>query len=119
MKRIAILTCWKWNERCTGALCLKVFNNRSQYFSRYKDEAIELAAFWRCNGCDIDFRENAGMQEKIARILKEKIDVVHVGLCTQLKNEDNPEIRIECEEITRICRFLEERGIEIVRGTHK
>ena len=50
MKKIVVLRCLKAEENCTGASCLKAFNNKSAYFSRYADQEIELAAFMSCNG---------------------------------------------------------------------
>ena len=42
MKKIVVLRCLKAEENCTGASCLKAFNNKSAYFSRYADQEIEL-----------------------------------------------------------------------------
>lgn len=117
--KVAILNCLKANDCCTGAACLKALNNRKDYFSLYKQEKIELVAFLRCNGCGTHFAHDKRMQEKMERLLKEKVDILHLGICTQLKYKENNKIRTECAEITRICNFLEQKGIQIVRGTHK
>ena len=45
MKKIVILTCKKASRVCTGAACLKAFNQKTKTFEQYLDEPIELEAF--------------------------------------------------------------------------
>lgn len=51
--------------------------------------------------------------EKADRLVSEKISVIHVGVCRL--NEEKK----ECPRITQICGLIEERGIKVIRGTHK
>ena len=51
--------------------------------------------------------------EKIDRLVSEEIKVMHVGAC-RLDGKKK-----ECPRITRICEMLEDRGIQVVRGTHR
>ena len=46
MKKIVILACQKANTVCTGAGCLKAFNQKTKSFARYQNEEIELEAFF-------------------------------------------------------------------------
>ena len=52
MKNIAILTCLKANDVCTGASCLDAFYNKKGFFTQYTNDDTKLVAFWTCNGCD-------------------------------------------------------------------
>ena len=89
MKKIVVLRCLKAEENCAGASCLKAFNNKSAYFSRYADQEIELAAFMSCNGCEnIKFSSKIGFNEKLERILRIRPDAVHIGICCQTRTAD-------------------------------
>lgn len=118
MKKIAILTCLRANECCTGASCFSALHRRRAHFSAYEGEEVELAAFWSCNGCGRPVEGDRGMAEKIERLLREGIDVLHVGVCTQRRSRENPGERHECPTITEICRIFEDKGVTVVRGTH-
>ena len=109
MKKIVMLTCLKANTVCTGAGCLKAFNERTKTFSRYGGEELELEAFFRCNGCGV---WDEGMEEKLERLISIKPDAVHLGVCTKLKDGTR------CPTIERIAKRLEEDGAHIVDGTH-
>ena len=119
MKKIAILTCLKANSCCTGASCFTALNRRRDSFAPYEGEEVELLAFWKCNGCGHPVEGDPGLQEKIERLLKEGVEVLHLGVCTQVRSRDNPRQRRECPTITDICRRFEEKGVAIVRGTHR
>ena len=69
MKKIVILACQKANTVCTGAACLRAFNQRTRSFAQYQNEEIELEAFFRCNGCDV---WDDGMQEKLERLIEQR-----------------------------------------------
>ena len=113
MKKIVMLTCLKANTVCTGAACLKAFNSRSRSFARY-DEPLTLEAFFRCNGCDRDGLGvwDAGMEEKLERLLSLQPDAVHLGICTKRQNGSR------CPTIERVANRLAQNGAEIVDGTH-
>ena len=76
-----------------------------------------LAAVMTCNGCketnEKEPAEDEGILEKADRLVSEKISVIHVGVCRL--NEEKK----ECPRITQICGLIEERGIKVIRGTHK
>ena len=114
MKKIAILRCLHSNDVCTGAACFDAFNNKKAYFAEYQEE-LQLVAFWSCNGCGPLEFDKIGLEEKIERILACKIDALHIGVCTQIKEKG---IVKECPVITEIARRFEEKGIRVVRGTH-
>lgn len=117
MKKIGILHCIKANEVCAGVGCLKAFMDKSDFFNRYKEDSVEIAAFFTCNGCkerrDVEPQQDDGIIEKVERLQKEQISIVHVGVCRKLKDGS------ECPRITGIISMLEERGIEVIRGTHR
>ncbi len=98
MKKIVMLTCLKANTVCTGAGCLKAFNEKTKTFSRYGSEELELEAFFRCNGCGV---WDEGMEEKLERLISIKPDAVHLGVCTKLKDGTR------CPTIERIAKRLE------------
>ncbi|MDR0906923.1 MAG: CGGC domain-containing protein [Oscillospiraceae bacterium] len=110
MKNIAILTCRKAADVCTGAACMKAFNEKTGSFSAYGEPA-RLVAFMQCNGCGSDPTDE-NMAKKIARLEKDGADCVHIGICSE------PSPGVECEIITQIAGIIETRGIAVVRGTH-
>lgn len=114
--KIGILHCLKAEKVCTGAGCLKVFNNRKAFFEKYKDKDVELAAFFACNGCrsitEEEPSEDKGIIEKVTRLYDEGITIVHIGVCSKLKDGS------ECRRITEIAHMLEKKGIKVIRGTH-
>ena len=114
--KIGILTCIHSNDVCTRAGCLNAFNHRTDYFQDYPEDT-ELAVLMTCNGCKEERpeqpRQDKGILEKLDRIQGEGVTIIHVGVCRLLKNKK------ECERITEICSLLEERGIHVVRGTHR
>lgn len=115
MKKIVVLRCLKAEENCTGASCLKAFNNKSAYFSRYADQEIELAAFMSCNGCEnIKFSSKTGFNEKLERVLRIRPDAVHIGICCQTRTAD----KRRCKYILKIIDFFEQNNIKVVWGTH-
>ena len=111
MKKIAIINCLKANAYCTGAACLSAFNRKKAFFSIYENEAVELVAFARCNGCHSEVKQDKGLNEKIERLIKIKTDVVHLGVCTTKDGQ-------QCKKITAIVQRLKEHGIKIVCGCH-
>lgn len=109
--KIAILNCLKANEVCTGASCLRAFNDRSRHFAVYGETPLTLVAMARCNGCEAGTDE--GFREKLDRIVSEGAQVCHLGVCTV-----KPETKAECATITQAAAYLEERGVKVTRGTH-
>ena len=117
MKKIAILRCLHSNDVCTGAACLKAFNDKSGSFSAYKNEELQLVAFWACNGCrECRVENEIGLEEKLQRIISIKTDIVHVGVCTKQRSVNG--IRQTCPTIKELCNRIEASGIKIVQGTH-
>ena len=117
MKKIAILRCLHSNDVCTGAACLKAFNDRSGSFSAYKNEELQLVAFWACNGCrECRLENEIGLEEKLQRIISIKTDIVHVGVCTKQRSVNG--IRQTCPTIKELCNRIEASGIKIVQVTH-
>ncbi|WP_302177627.1 CGGC domain-containing protein, partial [Megamonas funiformis] len=66
MKNIAILTCLKANDVCTGASCLDALYNKKGFFTQYTNDDTKLVAFWTCNGCDeVLLNNQEGLLEKL------------------------------------------------------
>ncbi len=117
MKKIAILRCLKTSTSCAGTGCLRAFNERSEGFKRYADEDVQLAAMWTCNGCGDSMLENQeGIEKKIARMVKNNIEAVHISHCTKKKNSDDTPVL--CPTIKNICQRLEAKGVAVYDGTH-
>ena len=112
MKKIAMLNCLNSNKVCAGAACFTAFNKRIRSFERYQGMDVEVAAFMRCNGCENDPETEAGILEKVERLQQEGVETVHVGICT--KNKEG----VRCKTIAKIMEMLEEKGMEVVDGTH-
>lgn len=118
MKRVAIIRCLDVSMRCTGAACMKAYNNHAVKFERYGDEPTELFSMMTCNGCGHTAENDEGLRKKLDRLASASLDVVHMSGCTQKKDRQNPEIKKECAWITQMAEYLEKQGVEIVRGTH-
>ncbi|MEW9125065.1 MAG: CGGC domain-containing protein [Thermotaleaceae bacterium] len=111
MKNIAILTCLKASEVCTGASCLESFFKRQHAFANY-DEELNLKAFWHCNGCEKNPNSCQGLNEKIERLKKIGVTHIHVGICAFGE-------KYACKIMDEIIDMLKERGFQVVLGTHK
>ena len=117
-KKVGILHCRKVTDICAGAKCMNAFSDKTDFFARYADEEIVLGAYFSCNGCKTDNPlepdKDDGMLEKLERLVKEEIKTVHVGIC-----RNSGEIKgKECYRITCIIDSIEQKGIEVIRGTH-
>lgn len=96
---------------------MRAFNTKSGAFARYGEEALELEAYWSCNGCgDCHFKYQEGIEEKLERIIGLKPDAVHVGVCVKQRTDNGDEVT--CKKIEEICERLEAAGLTIVEGTH-
>lgn len=114
MKRIALLTCPKAENVCTGGGCFAALNSRTKAFTLYKGEDVEVLAFMKCSGCGHFPGRDDGLDEKIRYILESHPDVVHLGICCC----HDARGKVLCEEISALSRIFEDHGISVVRGTH-
>lgn len=108
---IVFINCMKANTVCTGAACLKALNERRKSFEVYQGEDVQVQAFMRCSGCGQTPEKDAGMREKVDRILSLQPDVAHFGLCTFEEGK-------LCETLQGVQKELEQAGIKTVLGTH-
>ena len=96
---------------------MQALHKKTGAFAMYGDEPLELEAFWSCNGCDdCQLKNQAGIEEKVARIASLQVDAVHVGVCTKVRNDTGE--KVTCRRIVEICERLRQAGIKIVDGTH-
>ena len=114
MTKVAILTCLKACQICTGASCFAAWNSRTRNFAQYAGQDAELVAFMHCNGCEKDPASDAGMQEKLERLVQIGVERVHLGICTRTEQADHS----RCPRIQCIVDQLETQGVAIVEGTH-
>lgn len=110
-KKIAILSCLKATEVCSGIACFNALNQRTKSFSIYQNDSIEVIAFFHCNGCECDYDKDISYLEKIETLIRLKPDIVHVGKCTMIDDQ-------ECSVISNIIKTFELNDIVVVRGTH-
>lgn len=114
MKKIVMLTCRLAGKVCTGAGCFTALNNRTHRFAEYGSEELQIAAFMKCSGCGHFPKEDAGLDEKVERILEIHPDAVHLGICC-CHDGESEEL---CQEIEAITAIFKKAGIPVVRGTH-
>ena len=110
MKKIIMLNCLRANQVCTGAACLKAFNERTRTFAQYGEEELFLQAFFRCNGCDE--QGNGIWDEGTWWVIFLGGGLVHMGVCTKRKDGTR------CPVIQRIADRLHQQGAQLVDGTH-
>ena len=111
MTKIAILSCLNASSVCSGAACFKAVNDRTKSFEIYKEEDVEIIAFFHCNGCSCDYENDIEYKEKIDTVIKLKPDAVNIGKCTVTDG-------CECSIITKIAATISDSGIRVIRGTH-
>lgn len=112
MKRIAILACLQANDVCAGCGCLSALNGKSRHFERYANEEIELRAFMRCSRCGVDPEDDKGMMEKLERLGKEGVEIVHIGVCARRRDGSI------CPHMQKTADWLTSHNMEVVWGTH-
>ena len=117
MKKVAIIRCLDVSMRCAGASCMKAFNTRTVKFERYGGEEVELFAGLTCNGCGKTVVNDEGLKKKLDRLADEPVDVVHFS-STNIKDNENPELKKSCHWVEKMKDYLESRGVEVVYGTH-
>jgi predicted metal-binding protein len=83
MIKIAILIREETSQKCTGSGCLKSFNQRSESFSRYQREEIQLVGFFHSGG-DLEY--------KIQKMKDAGVDIIHVSTCMRAKHDDYEEL---------------------------
>lgn len=113
-----------WNEKDRNAQLLegKLRLHRSGMSSGFQRQNKNLCALWgraagagcffRCNGCDAP-QDDAGMEEKIERLLQLRPDAAHMGVCTRRKADGT-----RCPTIQKVADRLAAEGVVLVDGTH-
>lgn len=105
--KIAIGVCEKVNGRCSSMGCFRAYNKKEKHFLRYRDIDIELQAYFSCNICSSDSKENIN---KISMKLKEaNVDLVHLGACA---------VKCKADRLEEIKEVFTSNGMELVEGTH-
>ena len=107
MTNLAMLCCLDANDVCTGAGCLRALRERRGGFACYEGQETELLAFLRCSHCSTPLEEDAGMQEKLERLVSIGTQAVHIGVCAQPKGE-------KCPYMAANAKWLEDHGIQVI-----
>jgi predicted metal-binding protein len=87
--KIAILTREETMQRCTGKGCLNAFFQKKDAFAHYLDREVTLSVFTHAGG-DLD--------HKIAMMLKNDVQVVHLSSCLRSKSPDYEAIATRLSE---------------------
>ncbi len=106
-KKVAIVRCDIVSEVCPGIACFKAFNNRKLNFEHY-DDNVELVGFFTCGGCP-----GRRVSRLVDKLIPYGLDVVHLSSCMMLEG-DYP----RCPHKNQIKKMIENKGIEVVEGTH-
>ncbi|WP_430884988.1 CGGC domain-containing protein [Fusibacter sp. JL216-2] len=106
MKKIAIMTCDKLKDKCSGTHCFEAFHSRSKAFEIYRDKEAQICAFFSCNGCGEKLTES--MDYILNQLLLKEVDTIHMALC----------IDVECYRHSEIENVLLEKGFNVVLGSH-
>ena len=112
MKNIAVLSCGK--VKCAFSGCLNAFYDRAKAFERYAGEELRLSAMMRCPECmaEADPMTSEAFVRNLERVSAMKDVTLHIGHCASGRAEKG------CEGIKRMAAAFEEKGVEVVWGTH-
>lgn len=105
--KIAIGVCEKINGRCSSMGCFRAYNNKDKHFSIYKDKDIELQAFFSCNICSSESKEN--ITTLATRLKEADVETVHLGACA---------VKCKANRQSEIKEVFASMDINLVEGTH-
>ncbi len=111
MKRIAILVSLETSKICSSIGCFNALNNRKATFERYKDDEIEVVAFFSVDDLNDNFENDEDFIKKVDRLIEIKPDIVHVAVCLMKKMNTNSSVKYTLDKVKNA-------NIEIVVGTH-
>lgn len=83
MVKIAILVRVETSQKCTGAGCLKSFNQKTESFARYQEIEVELVGFFHSGG---------DLEHKLQKMKDAGVDVLHVSTCMRAKYDGYEEL---------------------------
>lgn len=106
---IAIMSCRKLVNKCTGTKCFKAYHKNKDAFSIYKDKQEMLLSFFYCVGCNETVYKDEDWKYKIKQLKNSGIDTIHIAKC----------IEVECDDYDKHQRILEKEGFNVIKGTHK
>ncbi len=70
-----------------------------------------MTAMARCSHCRMPLAEDAGMQEKLDRLLEIGTQTVHIGICASPRGQ-------RCPTMESYAEWLQARGVEVIWKTH-
>lgn len=107
-QKIAIVRCHIVSETCSGASCVKSFNDKTAFFQEY-DENDSLIAVFTCGGCS--GRRVGRLCESVK---KHGATTVHLSSC-MCRDKDGEYL---CPHIDLIKKRIEKSGLKVVERTH-
>lgn len=105
--KIAIGVCKKINGRCSSMGCFKAYNKKDKHFERYEDIDTELQAFFSCNICSTESKEN--ITTLATRLKDANVKIIHLGACA---------VKCKADKLLEIKEVFTSMDIEVVEGTH-
>ena len=117
--KLAILHCRKSSRVCTGAACFRAFYDRIRSFAPYHGQEMELSAYFDCGGCEVeDVTADPNIREKLERLKKEGVFIIHVGICMCEHTNRKGEVVEACSHYAPFRTLMESYGFTVVAGTH-
>lgn len=106
---IAIMSCRKLINKCTGTGCFRSYYENIDSFSIYKEKNDILMSFFYCIGCKETVYEDENWKHKIKQLKNSGVDTIHIARC----------IEVECDDYSKHEKVLIKEGLNVVKGTHK
>lgn len=107
MFKIAVMTCDKLKNKCSGTNCFQSFNDKKDAFEIYKQSDVIMGAFFSCSGCGTNLNES--MAYMFNQLRRKDVETIHMAYC----------IEVECNRYDLIHKSLEDEGFTIVKGSHE
>ena len=106
---IAIMSCRKRMNKCSGTKCFKVYRNSEDAFKVYGENKEDLNSFFYCVGCSDTITEGENWKDKMKELKESDIKTIHISRC----------ISVMCNNYDKHEKILKNEGFEVVHGTHK
>ena len=105
--KIAIGVCEKINGRCSSMWCFQAYNKKHKHFERYQDTDVDLQAFFSCNICSSESKEN--ITTLATRLKDADVKIIHLGACA---------VKCKADKLLEIKEVFTSMDMEVVEGTH-
>ena len=85
---IAIMSCRKLVNKCTGTGCFRAYYENRDSFSIYKDKNDVLMSFFYCIGCKETIHEDEDWNHKIKQLKSAEVYTIHIARCREVECND-------------------------------